>query len=95
MRCLTLMLLLGGALPAQTWNWRQPNLPQYFKQFKLPLEKPPAKFVLAPGQKCAIPLLKVPAKDPNDPMVYHAAPSKSPGGPLTVSPPAPSCDDVR
>ena len=103
MRYLTLMLLLGGVLAAQTPNWRPPNLQQYFKQFKLPAPKPGAievakpapKVVLSPGQPCAIALVNALKKDPtNDHMVVHVEP---PAGTTfaIVSPPAPSCDDVR
>ena len=95
MRYVTLMLLLGGALAAQTQDWRQPNLPQYFKQFKIPAVKPAPKAALAPGQKCAIPLVNALKKDEtHDPMVHHPAPAGAPNA-FIVPPPAPSCDDVR
>jgi hypothetical protein len=89
------MLLLSSALAAQTPDWRPPNLQQYFKQFKLPATNPTPKITLAPGQACAIPLVNVLKKDAtNDRMVVHPARGKNPGT-IVVTPPAPSCDDVR
>jgi len=96
MRYLTLLVLLSGAVMAQSRDWHPPNLPQYFQQFKLPLRNPVPKVQLAPGQKCAIPLTNTLKKDTtNDRMVFHPAPP--PKGPAAgiVLPPAPSCDDVR
>ena len=97
MRYVTLMVLLSGAAVAQSQNWSQPNLQQYFKQFKMPLGKtaPAPKVELAPGQPCAIPLLNALKKETtNDKMVHLLPPSKE-AKIVTVSPPAPSCDDVR
>jgi hypothetical protein len=96
MRYVTLMVLMSGAVMAQSRDWRPPNLPRYFQQFKLPLRNPSAKIELAPGQKCAIPLTNALKKDTtNDRMVFHPAPAtKSPAAGI-VTPPAPSCDDVR
>ena len=90
MRYLILTILLSGALAAQTPSWRPPNLQQYFKQFKFPEVKP-----LVNVQKCAIPLLNVLKKDlTNDHMVVHVPPSSS-ASIVVITPPAPSCDDVR
>ncbi len=95
MRYLTLVVLMSGAVMAQSRDWRPPNLPRYFQQFKLPLRNPVPKIQLAPGQKCAIPLTNVLKKDAADNrMVFHPAPPKNPAAGL-VPPPAPSCDDVR
>ncbi|SPE34702.1 conserved exported hypothetical protein [Candidatus Sulfopaludibacter sp. SbA3] len=97
MRYLTLTMLLSGVLAAQTQNWRQPNLQQYFKQFKVPeaAVRTQPKITLAPGQKCAIPLLNVLKKDnTNDHMTIQVPPSHGWTMPI-VAPPAPSCDDVR
>lgn len=90
MRYLTLTILLSGAVAAQTPSWRPPNLQQYFKQFKFPDVKPAVNV-----QKCAIPLLNVLKKEPtNDRMVVHVPPSNSPSI-VVITPPTPSCDDVR
>jgi hypothetical protein len=95
MRYLTLTILLSGALAAQTQNWRQPDLPQYFKQFKFPQVQPRQAAPASEPRKCAIPLINVLKKDAtHDRMDFHpntAGLSKMP----VVPPPAPSCDDVR
>ncbi len=101
MRYVTLVMALSGCAAAQNGDWSQPNLPQYFHQFKLPLKPPavatPPKITLAPGQQCAIPLLNALKKDAtNDPMIRHLRPPKNPAASKgIVPPPAPSCDDVR
>lgn len=96
MRYLTLTILLSGALAAQTPNWWQrPDLPQYFKQFKIPLAKPPSNHADALPRTCAIPLTNALKKDTtNDRMSFKVNPSQTSKMPV-VPPPAPSCDDVR
>jgi hypothetical protein len=95
MRYLTLTILLSGALAAQTQNWRQPNLQQYFRQFKFPEVQRREAAAADEPRKCAIPLIKVLKKDTtNDHMVFHPNPAGLSKMPV-VTPPAPSCDDVR
>jgi hypothetical protein len=95
MRYVTLAVLMSGAVMAQSRDWRPPNLPRYFQQFKLPLRNPVPRMRLAPGQKCAIPLTNVLKKDATgDRMIFHPAAPRNPAAGL-VPPPAPSCDDVR
>jgi hypothetical protein len=95
MRYVTLMVLMSGAVMAQSRDWRPPNLPRYFQQFKLPLRNPAPRIELAPGQKCAIPLKNGLKKDTtNDRMIFHPSLPKPPAAGF-VPPPAPSCDDVR
>jgi len=95
MRYLTLTILLSGALAAQTQDWRQPNLRQYFKQFKFPEVQPQTPVREAAPRVCAIPLLNVLKKDrTNDHMTFHVPPKSTSKMPV-ISPPAPSCDDVR
>ena len=96
MRYLTLTILLGGTLAAQTPNWWQrPDLPQYFRQFRFPLAKRQTENTELGPRKCAIPLLNALKKDAtNDQMVVHPTPPVTSKMPV-VTPPAPSCDDVR
>jgi hypothetical protein len=71
MRYLTLTILLSGALAAQTQNWRQPDLPQYFKQFKFPQVQPRQAAPASEPRKCAIPLINVLKKDAtHDRMIF-------------------------
>jgi hypothetical protein len=95
-RFVTLTILLSGALAAQTQNWSQPNLQQYFKQYKFPPQTVPKSAPPTVAVKtCAVPLVNVMKKDTtNDRMVAHVGPS-NPAVIVSVPPPAPSCDDLR
>ena len=96
MRYLSLAILLGSAAAAQTQNW-QPKGLQYFNQFHFPeaFKQPAMKTDPAPVKRCAIPLLSVLKKNVNiDHMPVVPAPQVG-AKIVVVTPPAPSCDDVR
>src|SRR5579872_6276735 len=97
MRHMTLALLFGGILGAQTPNWRPPDLGQYFRQYKFPEIKPQLNTKEPTGTvvKCAVPLVNALKKDnTRDHMVFHPPRSQT-ASVMTVPPPMPSCDDVR
>ena len=89
MRYVTLLLLLSGAVAAQTPKWWNPDQRQYFKQFRFPEIK---GAVADTPRKCAIPLVNVLKKDPtNDRMVVQVPKSNQPS-PFVVPPPMPACE---